>query len=288
MARQSPELGNPPEFDYRLLWRSRHPRPGHHRSTLAGSGQEYRARVPLLDAPDPRRLALRSSAADPFGRLYVHVFNQYSTVPVYALVDTSASMDFVGASDKPALVRQFLFALAFSAYRTGDPCGLIACGAQRDAIRFLPATRNSALVRAEIAAWAANAPSASDAGGLRGAAALLGRHRALVFLVSDFRWPAGLLDTMIADLARHEVVPLVVRDSAEDLSQAPFGLARIVDNETGAERTLWIRKRTRRAAASAAAAQRARLVRDLRRHHREPLFVEDVLDRDRLNRYFTR
>lgn len=272
-----------PEFNYRVLWKSRHPRPGHHRSALPGAGHDYRTRAPLLESPDPRRLALRASLADPYGRLFVHLFNQFSVIPVVALVDTSASMDFVGATDKSRLVFAFLESLAFSAYRTGDPFGLAAGDEQLRL--FLPPTRSAGLVAHQIEALAALTPG-TGAAGLRKAAAQLGHRRALVFLVSDFNWPAALITGLLGDLARHEVVPIVVRDSAEDLANAPNGLARVTDPETGAERSLWIRPRLKRKAAAAAAAHRAHLTRALRHGQREPFFLQDAVDRDRLNRYF--
>lgn len=276
------------EFDYRIAWRSREPLPGHHRSAVTGAGQDYHARVPWQEAPDPRRLAMRASAVDPFGRVFVHVFNQYSAIPVYALLDFSASMDFVGVGDKLALVNAFLASLAFSAYRTGDPCGLIVAGAGPEPLRFVPATRNAGLVTSALATLEKTTANARGAEGLRTAPALLGTRRALVFLISDFRWPAALLDHVLVGLGRHDVVPVAIRDSAEDLAHAPTGLARVVDNETGAERSLWVRKATRRKAAEAATEHRQTLVRRLRRHHRVPLFLEDVMDRDGVNRYFLR
>lgn len=285
MAARTPTQA-PTDFDYRLIWRSRYPRPGHHASTMAGAGHEFRARAPLLDAPDPRRLALRASLADPFGRLFVNLFNQYSAIPVYALVDDSASMDFEGVTSKRELRHHFLASLAMSAYRTGDPFGLAVCGARIERPSFIPATRNAALIEDQLAHLRDRPPTAPDAAGLRRAAGMIGRHRALVFLVSDFHLPAELLNGLLGDLARHEVVPIVLRDSAEGLARAGNGLVRMRDAETGRARTLWMRAGLRARAAQAARDHRQWLERLLTGHQRRPFFLEDTVDRDRLNRYF--
>ncbi|MGH8564268.1 MAG: DUF58 domain-containing protein [Gammaproteobacteria bacterium] len=74
--------------------------------------------------PDPRRVDLRTTLYDPMGEVYVRVFHQRSTVPVYVIADVSASMGF---REKMAVLADFTVATAASAYRTGDPFGLVAC-----------------------------------------------------------------------------------------------------------------------------------------------------------------
>src|SRR5262245_46331656 len=108
------------EFHYRLpaLAHSRHP--GHHRGKVFGSGLEFSRYAPLLSAPDPRRLDVRATLADPFGTWQVRVFQQRASIPVILIADLSASMSFHAPHSKVALVAQFAECLAHSVYRTGD------------------------------------------------------------------------------------------------------------------------------------------------------------------------
>lgn len=276
------------EFNYRIAWRSRNPRPGHHKSTMPGAGQEYRDRAPLLDYPDPRRLDLRHSLTDPFERLFVHVFNQFSAIPVYAIVDLSASMNFEGATDKLALMTEFLAALAFSASRTGDPFGVVGCGREPLPEFFLPATRNSDLALDMLRRLIRFVPEDKSAEGMQHAAPLLAHRKALVFLVSDFHFSDDQLRGIMASLARHELAPIVMWDSMEWLTHAPNGIAHVKDNETGRERTLWIRRATRERVRRSMEERRARLTRLFLSFHCEPFFLRDRVDTDELNRYFAR
>src|SRR4029077_21135885 len=84
-------------------------------------------------------------------------------------------------------------------------------------------------------------PVRAGATALGEAAAGLPPRRSLVFLLSDFYLPFELIDEVLGRLAHHEVVPVVLRDSAE-LELPAFGLARLRDAESGIERSLILRK----------------------------------------------
>ena len=110
---------------------------------------------------------------------------------------------------------------------------------------------------------------------------MIGGRRSLVFLVSDFHFPLALLDRLLAGLARHRLVPVVLADSGESDPAPGFGLARVSDPETGEARTLLmrpaLRHRRREALAGCFAA-----------HGVEPLRLTERFEADRVNAWFHR
>ncbi len=119
-------MRNTKDFHYRMPGRIGGQRPGAHRSTTAGSGQEFIAHLNLFDRPDPRRLDLRASLRDPEQRWLVRVTRQRAGVPVYLLADVSTSMRFGSGASKLERVAEFARSLGDSTFRTGDSLGLLA------------------------------------------------------------------------------------------------------------------------------------------------------------------
>ena len=274
------------EFHYHIRWRSRHTLPGHHASSRAGAGDEYAASAPLLDYPDPRRLDVRRSVRDPFGQLFVRVYNQPSSIPVYALVDLSGSMGYRGSVSKLALIMDFVFVLAFSAGRTGDPFGLVA-GADKVLSQFLlQATGNVEAVHETLQRLSRFTPTARGAQGLIDAAPLLGYRRSLVFILSDFHFPAIVTRRMLRAFARHDIVPVVIWDSAEFRGPPTYGLARVRDSETGVERYLLLRRAIRNRLIETFVARRKALDRLFLEFEQKAYFLIDKLDCDDINRFF--
>jgi uncharacterized protein (DUF58 family) len=228
------------ELHYRLSWRTRSLYPGAHQGVQRGAGFELHGLTPLLSGGDPRRLDLRASARDPFGRLLVRTYLQRSAVRIYVIGDLSASMAFTGAGRKLDVLSDFVAALGHSAYRAGDPVVFFGCDrvVRDDCSAIL---RGSAAAGEALAErLRALAPTADGAEGVADAASRVPAMRSLVFIVSDFYWPTGLLDDTLAALARHEVVPVALRDSVE-LRLPGFGLLRVRDSETGLERSVLAR-----------------------------------------------
>ncbi len=274
------------EFHYRIRWRTRHALPGQHRSSRPGAGHEYATSAPLMDYPDPRRLDIRRSARDPFDQLFVRMYNQLSLVPVYAVVDATASMGFEGAASKPSLLAEFLTVLAFSAGRTGDPLGVIGCADKVLPEFVLPATPSGEAARAIIGRLRDLGLAAGGALGLIDAAPLVGHRRALVFILSDFHFPLAVTRRMLRAFTRHDVVPIVLWDSAEFRAPRAWGLARMQDSETGLERYVLLRPAVRDRLLKAFAARREALERVFLEFGYTPYFLIDKLDCDDLNRFF--
>src|SRR5215467_4482774 len=111
------------EFHYRLPRRLGAWRPGSHPASSLGAGQEFVSHMSLYDRPDPRRLDLRASLRDIRGDWLIRVNRQRAAVPVYVIVDVSASMAVGSHVPKLHVVADFVEALGQSAFRVGDAVG---------------------------------------------------------------------------------------------------------------------------------------------------------------------
>ncbi len=278
-ARQSVDL------PYRWAWRSSAVRIGAHRGTIEGSGGMLRDYVSLLRQPDPRRLDLRHSMRDPFGNLYVKRFEQKSAITLYALVDLSGSMGFVGDSRKMQAVADICGALAASSRRIGDSFGLIGCDRGIVPELFMPATRSRAGEAEMIRQLRSYQPSGKRIDGLFEAASYLSGKRKLVFLISDFSLPAQTIERLFEALAGHDVIPVVLRDPKETQDFPRWGLVTLQDLESGSRRLLAMRPSLREKLMAEAAEQRQTLGRIARRFGRAPCELETPVDWERFTDY---
>ena len=260
--------------------------PGHHRSRRGDSGFEFRGHASLMDAPDPRRLDLFASLRNPFGEWVVRVHAPRKSIPVVMVADLSASMGFEGTRRKLDVLAAFVESLAWSAWRTGDSFGFIGCdtGVRPDFLQ--PATRARGVGGPLAQRLRALAPDGGSADGLLTAPRYLGRQRALVFLVSDFHLPLPLIAATLAGMAAHEVVPVVLWDTAEFDLGAARGLAQVADPESGRQRLVWWRPVLRERWQQQHQARREALQQLFRARRLRPLFVEGGFDAEAVTRHF--
>lgn len=273
------------EFHYRVPWRARGSHPGHHSGRQTGGGFEFRGYAPLLAAPDPRRFDVRASLRDPFEQIVMRVYSQRCAIPVFAVADLSASMGFRGRRQKTELLADFTLSLGYSAYRTGDPFGFVGCDT---AIRYdfvQPLTRAKGAGQAMSARLREFAPDGRDARGLLDAPRIMGRSRALVFLVSDFHFPTELLERILIGMAPHAVVPVVLWDRIE-MAPPAYGIARVSDPETPSQRMLLMRPSVRERMRLAFEQREQELLDCFEHHGTKPLFVVDDFRADDVTRYF--
>lgn len=278
----------PVEIGYRLDRRVGGIHPGMHPGTESGGGLEPRLHGTLLDGRDPRRLDLLASLRDPLRRLLVRRYRQRTSLRVYVLADLSASHGVRGRGDRIAILAGLVSALGYSAGRAGDAFAFIGCDAHvRDEL-VLPPTRAAGAWLGLAARLAAFTPRGTGSEGLLEALPMIGGRRSLVFLASDFHVPLALLDALLAGLARHQVVPVVLADSGEIEPAPGFGLVRVADAETGEERTLLMRPALRRRLRAQAERRREALSRCFAAHGAVPIELADRFDADRINDYFSR
>jgi uncharacterized protein (DUF58 family) len=268
------------EFHYRVSWRARGSRPGHHAGLRHGAGMEFSGHAPLHAAPDPRRVDVRASLSNPFGGWLVRLYRQRASIPVWLIADLSASMGFVGVRRKFDMLLDLAQSLSYSVQRTGDAFGLIGCGSGVLPQFVLPATHARGACAEMLARLTRHEPDAPDARGMLAAADLLGRQRALVFLASDFHFSLDVVDALLSAFGWHEVVPVVIRDEAECERLPAFGLAQLRDAESGRQRTVWLRPRLREAWRKNWAIRCAALDACFARHHLRPLILSEAFEPD--------
>jgi uncharacterized protein (DUF58 family) len=284
------------EFQYRLPVRVSGARPGGHRGSSVGIGQEFAAHTRLFDHPDPRRIDVRASIRTVQREWLVRVHRQRVAVPVHAVVDVSASMRFGAPLTKLDVAAAFVEALGHSAFRIGDPVGMLAFDDEAREDLFVPArhARGMGPLMAELlrdcapqgshASHASRAPSRDN--GLRDAATRLAGRACLVFLVSDFHWPLGALPALLDMLPHAWIVPVVLWDRAEVEPPAHNGWMSLVDIESGDMRSMWMRESVRERWRSAVTERRAQINGLFARHGIRPFFNQGAFDHEALSRYF--
>ena len=281
------------EFVYRSLRPALGHFPGHHRSRLGDSGQEFRSHLPLQDAPDARRLDLLASLRDPLGQWLVRLASERKAIPVYAVADLSGSMGYEGERRRMDVLADFTESLAWSAWRTGDAFGFVGCDETVRADWFMPLVRTRGAGVELARRLRAFRPSGRGAAGLEEAHRMLRRQRSLVFLISDFHLPVAELDRVLDSLSQHEVVPVLLWDRAEFVPPGGGGsgagrLANVVDIESGRRRLLWLRPSLRARWQQQLEERQQALDAVFRRHRLRPLRVLDGFDADAVTTYFHR
>ncbi|MCC8403120.1 MxaS protein [Paraburkholderia sp. MMS20-SJTN17] len=302
-------MNGPAEFHYRLPMRAAGARPGSHPGSSFGSGQQFAMHGRLFDYPDPRRLDLRASLRAARGEWLVRVHLQRVAVPVLAIVDVSASMQFGTQQTKLQVAADFVEALGRSAFRVGDRLGMLAFDrGERDDL-FMPArtgrgtgTLLASMLRecasdeaerraapgADAGAVRAAGSQADGAGveGLRRCAVRVAGRRALVFLVSDFHWPLAQLPPVLDMLVHACVVPMVVWDEAEITPPRHASLLAVNDAESGEERRVWLSRGTRERWRAGVARRRDELAALFGARGIRPFYLEGGFDPQALSRYF--
>jgi uncharacterized protein (DUF58 family) len=237
------------EFQYRLLRVTGGHRPGSHDASSLGAGHRFAGHARLFDLPDPRRLDLRASLRNVRREWLVRTQLERAAIPLYAVVDVSASMRFGAPATKLERASRLVESMGNSAFRSGDPAGLIVFDAAEPDAVAIPARHSRGIgqllasrLRGEILPRAATAPRGA---GLKHAIEPLAGKDVLVFLVSDFHWPLELLGPALDTLHRASVIPVVVWDRAELKPPAASGLLALMDAETRELRTLWVGRRLR-------------------------------------------
>lgn len=272
-------------IDYSLRWRVQSVYPGSHRGSGGAASGIFRGLIPFERAPDIRRLDLRRSMRDPFEQWYVREYQPRVSVPVYALVDVSASMAWRdGESSKLTIAAEFCDILARSTHRNGDSFGLYACGKDVHEESSLLSTRNRAGANDIIDRLSRVRPADDSAAGLTLAAEYLSGTRKLVFLISDFLFPYNQIEEALATLAFHDVIPVVLEDNS--VSMLPeWGFTDLADLESGQRRFVILRPSLKRRWLDQAENRRAHLDSIFRQYVNRPFGITHGLDIEALNTY---
>jgi uncharacterized protein (DUF58 family) len=237
---------------------------GDHRASRLGRGTELAQVRPWADGDDIRLIDWNATAR--MNELHVRVHVAERSVSTWLVLDTSPSMSFGTATRRKAdVVEGVALALAHIASRRGNRVGALTFGGKTPLI-VRPRQGRRGLLGALLAAR--QEPEADEVGATSIGAALektaaLARQRGVVFVVSDFRGPRDWRAPLLRLAARHEVSAIEIRDPREQLLP-DVGHLSLVDPETGRRLLVDTRRvKVRQAFASAAAAERAGLAREL-------------------------
>lgn len=274
------------EFSYHIGWRNRGRHPGRHASTQRGLGMEFIGHTTLIAYPDPRRIDLRQTIRDPMEQVYVRLFNQKSATPVFVIGDLSGSMNFGAKKRKIRQAAEITESIAQSATRNADPFGFIGFDeiVREDWISTASFKSQRAIEMAER--LKEYHPEPVDGSGIAEVWRYLPRERALVFLISDFHMPLKALEASLANLLRHHIVPIVLWDADEYKNLPEFGITAVTDPETGAKRTLFLRKEYRDKIIESFEQRRAAINKLFIAFDMPPFYVEGDFDADALTEYF--
>jgi uncharacterized protein (DUF58 family) len=274
------------EFHYRLPRRSGGWRPGSHPGSSLGAGYEFVSHLSLYDRPDPRRLDLRASLREVRGDWLVRVNRQRVSVPVYVIADVSASMNFGFPKSKLQIVADFVTALGDSAFRVGDPLGMLAFDTHERSDLFVPALLSRGVSAVMASMLTSCAGTAGNSDGLAEAALHLSGRHGLIFIASDFHWPLDRLGDTLDLLAHSYVVPLVVWDPAETQPPNRDGLMPLRDVESGSRSTVWLRPRMRTRWQDAVNRRREELNTLFAARGIRPFYISGEFDGEALSDYF--
>ncbi len=293
----APAYPRTPAFDYRIDWRPVNRLPGEHPAATRGDGGAFRGERLLLESAQFRRLAIGASLRDPLARWWVQEMQQRSAIDIVLCLDLSASMRAAsGDGDGPAgqapslrLLGDLVESTGRTARRIGDRVGLVVAAESVDrTLTVMPGEPPGRLLAmaSRLRAGGQGAGKGASARGLLDLPRWLPARRSLVLLASDFLGPIAFWARVLAPLASHQVVPLVIETAAAALPEVPRGLQRHVDAETGEARVLWWRPSLRRRIIAARLAHQEALDALFRRRRLRPLRLQPPFDPAQLTAYF--
>ena len=225
---------------------------GTYHSAFRGRGVEFEEVRPYVVGDDVRTIDWNVSARA--GAPHVKQFREERELCVMLAVDLSGSLDFGTRSQfKREMVAEMAATIAFSAIRNGDKVGLLAFTDRVE--RFVPPRKGTRHVLRIVRELLALKPQGT---GTRIGEAIdeitrVVRKRSVLFVISDFM-DTGWERSMSVARGRHDVIPVVVRDAAED-SLPAVGLLEVEDPETGETLVVDTSDRGVRARFAAAAAE---------------------------------
>lgn len=203
---------------------------GTYHSAFRGRGVEFEEVRPYVVGDDVRTIDWNVSARA--GSPHVKMFREERELCVMLAVDLSGSLDFGTQSQfKREMVAEMAATIAFSAIRNGDKVGLLAFTDRVE--RFVPPRKGTRHVLRIVRELLALKPQGT---GTRIGEAVdeitrIVRKRSVLFVISDFM-DQGWERSMSVARGRHDVIPVVVSDKAEE-SLPPVGLLELEDPETG-------------------------------------------------------
>lgn len=289
MAKNKPETVAKTGFEYRFA----HPvigyTPGAHRSKSTGTGDHFTSFANLLDHPELRNLDVRATLRDNLGqtpyRWLVRRYQQRSAITLSVLGDVSESVMSSGGRDRLA---NLMAMVSNAALTYGDRFAFTGFDAKwRRELTIMPTKqRQFAHVFPENLA-SLSPPVEAGVAGMRDAVESIPQQPALVFWVSDFCFDIAETESALRNLSHHMVVPIVWQNSAANNIPSHAGWTEVIDPETGARRSLWMRKKFKDHWQKAMDDHFEALEGCFNRYRIKPIFVKGDITPTQLTEYFS-
>jgi len=204
---------------------------GSYHSVFKGRGMAFSEVRPYQPGDEIRSIDWNVTAR--MGEPFVKVFAEERELTALIAVDRSASQDAgLARQSKAEVAAEIAALLVFSALENGDRAGLLLFTDRIE--RYVPPRRgrkHGLRLISETLAFRPRGRGTNLAAAL-GHLSSAQRRRAVVFVVSDFL--ADGYEQALAVLSRrHDVVPVVLSDPAEEALPAIPGLWPVLDAETG-------------------------------------------------------
>ncbi len=208
---------------------------GQYHAVFKGRGMSFDSVREYQAGDDIRNIDWNVTART--GDVFVKQFVEERELTVLLVVDVSASGDFgTVEQSKRELAAEIAAVLAFSAIKNNDRVGVLMFSDRIE--RYIPPKKGRAHVLRVILELLEHQPEGT---GTRIDLACdylskIARKRAVVFFLSDFLADAGYERALGVCSRRHDVVPLVIKDQAEE-TLPDLGLIPMEDAESG--QVLW-------------------------------------------------
>ncbi|HEX4382592.1 MAG TPA: DUF58 domain-containing protein [Myxococcales bacterium] len=207
---------------------------GRYRSQFKGRGNVFSEVRAYAPGDEVRTIDWNVTART--GVPHVKVFEEERELAVWLVVDLSGSSAYGSRHhSKAEAAGKIAACVAQAALSGGDRVGLIAFGEGRHVVVPPRKGRQQSIAIFEALAGAGDAAGARTLAGALKHLLELRRRPALVFVISDFDFDQSAADKRVLAAAsrRFDLVPIVVRDSAEEQLPRGSGSVLLEDAETG-------------------------------------------------------
>ncbi len=289
MAKRQRELAKLDEFEYRFSHPVTGYVPGAHRSKSIGTGDHFAAYANLLEHPELRNLDVRASVRESLGqtpyRWLVRRYQQRSVITLSVLGDVSVS---VMSSEGKARLTALMQLVANSAVSLGDRFAFTGFdSAWRKELTIMP-TKQRGLVRDFPEKLThLSRPASPGVAGIMDAISIISQQPGIVFWVSDFCFDIAETEKALRALSHHMVIPIVWQNPAAVDMPSQAGWTEVIDSETGARRSLWMRKKFKARWQQSRDDHFTELEGCFSRYRLKPLFIEGEISGEQLTEYFS-
>lgn len=204
---------------------------GQYQSVFKGRGMSFDEVRVYTPGDDPRTIDWNVTART--GEPHVKVYTEERELSVLILMDCSGNMEFgTRGAQKRRVAARLAAMMAFSAIKNGDRVGLITFGGEVQ--KYIPPKKGRTHVLRLIDEILTEEGD-QRAANLNEALEFLNkvtRRKVVTFLISDFLTPEPFSHALNVSSRRHDLIPLVLTDPAEE-ELAKVGLLSVEDAASG-------------------------------------------------------